>query len=81
MLKAEDVKLERGGSPELVAAGMEGRSSAPCRLEGQAVRGGRERMWFWGRLAPPPEKRPIGKVLNPSCALIPRPGKRGGEGR
>lgn len=39
MLKAEDVKLERGGSPELVAAGMEGRKF--CSM--QAGRPGSER--------------------------------------
>lgn len=39
VLKAEDVKLERGKSPELVAAGMEGRKF--CSM--QAGRPGSER--------------------------------------
>lgn len=32
---------------------------------------GRGIQWLLGRLPPPPGKRPIGKVLNPSCAFIP----------
>lgn len=81
VLKAGDVKLERGESPELGAAGMEGRKF--CSMQAGrpgSERGNREDVLL-GRLAPPPGKRSMGKVLNPSCALIPRPGERGGEGR
>lgn len=81
VLKAEDVKLERGKCPELVAAGMEGRKFCSMQAGRPGSERGKREDVVLGRLAPPPGKRPIGKVLNPSCALIPRPGKRGGEGR
>lgn len=59
VLKAEDVKLERGKSPEPLAAGMEGRKL--CSM--QAVRGGRERMWFWGDWHLLQGKDPLGRYL------------------
>lgn len=48
VLKAGDVKLERGESPELGAAGMEGRKFCSMQAGRPGSERGTERMCFWG---------------------------------
>lgn len=79
------MRSQLGGrpSPADMRAGVRARPHAGqkgCQWRRAAGQEGQEKHQAPRSKAPPPESRPF-SVLNPSGALVPRPGQCGGEGR